>query len=225
MTKHIKTVGIFLPSACKGESLANAKHIASLLHTGSRHEQQAINVIFSCVANVYDLEKDFADLLALGIRVRETEWKLISKREMDFIQHIAGLQRSSLLHEMYMMPADGISNFYDCDWWLTITDRFPQPLAPIKPYGMVIYDYQQRYAPDSLGDDFNDANYISTARRAHFIFTPTTAARDDAIQYAGLAPHRVHHACMNMPPFPENKDKLASEFWQLFSEKTAEADA
>lgn len=186
-----KTIGVFLPEGYRGGSLNSAKNIAKMLYLGSRAANEPINVIFSCLANTYDITDEFSDLRALDIPVRETTWKKVSKNEIE----LAGLR-----HASYLVPVDGGSNFNDCDFWLIISDRLSQPLAPLKPYGMVIFDYIQRYAPEIFPEGFNDISYLQTARSADFVFTTTPQTRIDAIQYAGVSARRVHLAPMEFNP-------------------------
>jgi len=176
----VKSIGIFLPVGYRGGSLNSAKNIAKMLYHGSRSANQPVDVIFSCVADTYNIAEEFADLLALGIPVRETRWD-------------DG-------YSSYAIPIDGKMNFTDCDFWLLISDRLLQPLAPIKPYGMVVFDYIQRYVPEILVAGFNDISFLQTARGAAFVLTTTPQTRQDAIQYAGVAPQRVHLAPMEFSP-------------------------
>ncbi|HSW93396.1 MAG TPA: glycosyltransferase [Gammaproteobacteria bacterium] len=191
-----KTIGIFLPAAYRGGSLNGAKNIAKMLHLGSRNANEAVNVIFSCIENEYNIADEFSDLIELGIPVRETRWKIVSKKQVEKITY-----KTPLKHPEYALPCFGNSHFDDCDTWLVISDRLKRPLAPLKPYGVVIYDYIQRYVPHIFNDTFSDVHFIATARSAHFILTTTPATRLDAIQYAGVASDRVFLSPMEFDPY------------------------
>lgn len=184
--KHIKTIGVFLPVGYRGGSLNGAKNIAKMLHLGSRHANEAVNVVFSCIENEYHIADDFSDLIDLGIPVRETRWKIVPKNQVEKITN-----NTALKHPEYSLPCFNDLHFDDCDTWLIISDRLKRPLAPIKPFGVMIYDYIQRYAPQIFNDTFSDAHFIATARQANFILTTTPSTRLDAIQYAGIPSHRV----------------------------------
>lgn len=192
-------IGVFVPVNYRGGTLNAAKNIAKMLHLGSRANNEPVNVIFSCIADFYEIEVEFSDLLELGIRVRETTWKTFSNEE---VQSVLNLQnaKSVLNHPTYMYPADGICNFNDCDFWLIISDRTSYPLAPVKPYGAMIYDYIQRYVPE-LFTTFEEAAFLATARNAKFVMVTTPSTHADAIQYAGVAKDRVHLIPMEFNPF------------------------
>lgn len=188
-------IGVFLPLGYKGGSLAGAKNIAKMLQLGSQANNTKTKVIFSCLENIYNRDVDFSDLLELGISIRETRWKLVNRDEVIVMQHLSG-NRSPLYYEKYVLPYDGINNFNDCDIWLIISDRLNHPIAPIKPYGMVIYDYIQRYVPEILNMQASDNNLFSSPRLADFILCTTPSTREDILQYAGVSAEKVHLAPM-----------------------------
>lgn len=193
------TIGVFLPEAYRGGTLNGAKNIAKMLHLGSRDADEPAKVIFSCVADTYDLNKDFGDLIELGITVRETVWKSRSKAKIKLALQFTG-DNFSLSSPRYVVPTDGNNNFNDCDFWLIVSDRIHYPLAPLKPYGIVVYDYIQRYVPEIFPPHFDDSTFLSIARRADFVFTTTPATREDAIQYAGIPSGRAYLTPMEFNP-------------------------
>ncbi len=209
-----KTIGVFLPVGYRGGSLNGAKNIAKMLHLGSRQEGEPVNVIFSCVANEYNIQEDFADLLELGISVSETHWKQVSKQQVEIMLKLSG-ENQPLTHPEYTIPTQGVSNFNECDFWFIVSDRVAKPLAPIKPYGMMIYDYIQRYVPQIFDPAFSDAHFISTARHAQFVFATTPTTLNDTIQYAGLSPYRTHLAPMEFDTldYPASNRKIADHYF------------
>ncbi len=200
---RVKTIGVFLPVSYRGGSLNAAKNIAKMLHLGSREANEPVNVVFSCIPNYYDIDEDFGDLTDLNIPVRETEWSLISRDEVAFALKLSG-EHQNLHHAEYVFPRYGVSNFNECDFWLVISDRVTRPIAPLKPYGMMIYDYIQRYVPEIFTSSFSDDSFLAAARNAHFVLTTTPSTREDAIQYAGLPRHRTHLAPMEFDTFNSN---------------------
>ncbi len=198
--KPIHKIGLFLPVPYKGGSLVAAKNIAKMIVLGSEELGDNIQLVFSCVENEYNAKADFRDLTELGITVRETKWIKLIKQQVEAIQNFAG-KKSNLDFQQYLLPTDGICNFNDCDFWLVISDRTCYPLAPIKPYGMVIYDYIQRYVPEithGSGSAFD--NYIASARQANFVLTTTPQTAQDAIQFAGVKASAVHLIPMEFEP-------------------------
>lgn len=209
VTQPTKTIGVFLPVGYQGGTLNGAKNIAKMLRIGSQNNNDPINVVFSCLANIYNVDKEFADLKEMGIQVRETEWKLFPNKQLQIMQLFSG-QKKPLPFENYLLPTDGINNFNDCDFWLIISDRLSAPLAPFKPYGIMVYDYIQRYVPDIIPAEYDDERIFSNSRNANYVFTTTPATREDAIQFAGLKAHQVYMLPMEFKlPAIENPAAIA----------------
>lgn len=205
-----RKIAIFLPIAYRGGSLSAAKNMAKMLHAGSRFNDEPVTIIFSCVAGAYNLKEDFADLISEGIQIRETTWKRIATSDIasvPFLKH-ANLDCS---HEYHQYPDDNIANFEDCDFWLLISDRTEDPLVTLKSYGVVIYDYIQRYVPELFGN-YYESSFISTARRAEFVLTTTPQTRDDVIQYAGVSPGDVYLLPMEFNAHNYSLDDSSVEF-------------
>lgn len=195
----VKTIGIFIPIAYRGGTLNAAKNMAKMLVLGSRQNNEPLKVILSCVANYYDIEEDFADLIELGVLIRETQWKEMTRQELQFALKLQNISLP-LRFNQYMYPYDGVYNFNDCDFWLIISDRTKEPIAPLKPYGMVIFDYIQRYLPE-LFNQFFEQSYLNSARQAKFVLTTTKATQNDAINYAGVSKDKVHLLPLEFNPF------------------------
>lgn len=244
LNQPVKTIAVFLPVGYRGGSLNSAKNIAKMLYHGSRSAKQPVDIVFSCVADTYDIAEEFGDLLALGILVRETTWEKVSKSSARGLSAFVGADprarpagvaiKSGRIpgsaptktikprDDGYTIPVDGKTNFHDCDFWLLISDRLLQPLAPIKPYGMVVFDYIQRYVPEILVEGFSDISFLQTARGADFVLTTTPQTREDAIQYAGVSPQRVHLAPMEFSPvFSAHDSTQAQQNYFIWTSNTA----
>lgn len=208
--KEMSTIAVFLPLGYRGGTLRAAKNIAKMIYIGSRKMGTPINVVFSLLAGQYE-EEEYEDLLELGIKVRETEWIVKSRKEIEIAQTLGGYKKS-LDYEEYALPTDGALNFLDCDYWLVVSDRLNRLLAPIRPYGMIIYDYIQRYCPQVLATD--DFSYLINARKAEFVLCTTPQTYDDVLQYAGVSPQRAFLIPMefdpldgtNIKPYKSNSD-------------------
>lgn len=200
---HPITLGIFLPESCQGGTLNAAKNIAKMLCEGSRQANDPVKIIFSCVANAYDCDTEFKDLRALNIIVRETTWEIYTRPEIAHAMVYTG-QSETLPYPYYTFPTDGVSNFNDCDFFLIISDRMIAPVAPFKPYALVVHDYIQRYVPEikSPNTESYYQTFLANAREARFILTTTPGTREDAVQYAGVNTDRVLLAPMEFEPLP-----------------------
>lgn len=169
-----------------------------MIHLGSQSANEPIQVVFSCCEGAYAIHETFPDLLELGISVRETKWKKISQRELQFISHFRPVA-DGVPSEEYLLPTDGISNYSDCDFWMIISDRLSPLLAPVIPYGLIVYDYIQRYVPGLIAAG-SDQSFLATARNAKFVITSTPQTFGDAIQYAGIDPKKVLFVPMEFRP-------------------------
>ena len=187
--KKNKKITVLLPVAYRGGSLRGAKNIAKMLYWGSRLSKEPADIVFSCVSGVYDTQVVFSDLKELGITVVETTWNKIGRESLKFMSRFTGAA-GALPEPEYYLPTDGMNNFSDSDFWLVISDRTNPPLAPLVPYGMVVYDYIQRYVPELFGG-WLERNFFVTVRNASFVITTTAQTQNDAIQYAGVEAKKV----------------------------------
>jgi glycosyltransferase involved in cell wall biosynthesis len=80
------------------------------------------------------------------------------------------------------------------DCWLALADRFSQPLAPLRPYGVFVYDLIQRRVPGSFSPLFFEnvrRGMRPTAHRAGRVLVTTPQTRDDVIEEYGIDSSRV----------------------------------
>ena len=143
------------------------------------------------------METDFTDLQELGISVRETVWKKIDAKELK------EKTLQTLRFATYLVPTDGVHDFLDSDFWLVVSDRTYPPLTPLMPYGVMVYDYIQRYMPEfSPSVAPLESSWFSTVRHASFVLTTTEQTQSDAIQYAGVDAKKVFLRPMEFQALP-----------------------
>jgi glycosyltransferase involved in cell wall biosynthesis len=83
------------------------------------------------------------------------------------------------------------------DAWFGLLDRFPFPLVPLRPYGVLIYDMLQKHLPENFGPP--DSGFfrwyregmIPTARAARFLTVMTPQVQRDVMEEYQLEEHRV----------------------------------
>jgi glycosyltransferase involved in cell wall biosynthesis len=83
---------------------------------------------------------------------------------------------------------------FQADAWFSLIDRFPLPLLPARPLGILVQDVIQRHFPEIFGALFFrylEAGIIPTARSAEVIVTGTPQTHDDVIAAYGVDPGRV----------------------------------
>jgi glycosyltransferase involved in cell wall biosynthesis len=198
--RRTRRIAVLLTGPYRGGTLAAARNIARMLRLGSEAAGESVDVVLSCFRGEYRVEQEFADLLALGITVRETLWPAVGR---EAVAHAIALDGgvAVLRYNDYVLPADGAADFLDCDHWLLIGDRTRLPLAPMRPYGVVAHDFAQRYVPGLFGD-FHEHGTFATLRGADYVLVTTPATLEDAIQYVGLPRERLILAPMEFDPPP-----------------------
>ena len=191
-------IAVLLAHEYRGGTLRGAKLVAEALLCGARHAGQAVDIVFGHVDNpAFYADEDFADL-PVDIRRRPFRWRKASQAEAARAATYAGTWLGASGPRMF--PDDGINQFLDCDLWLLISDRIPEPLLALRPYVVLAYDYLQRHEPILTPEQ--NAAFLDAARRAQRVWVTTQISRDDAIQFAGIASERVVLLPMLAPRFP-----------------------
>jgi len=84
----------------------------------------------------------------------------------------------------------------DSDLWVALVDRFRRPLAPIRPYGVLIHDMIHLHTPESFNRSFLKKDIprglTPTIRRAQFQITTTPATASDVRAAYGTAESAMH---------------------------------
>jgi glycosyltransferase involved in cell wall biosynthesis len=82
----------------------------------------------------------------------------------------------------------------EADAWLALVDRFPLPLLPARPYGVLVYDMIQRVVPEAFDAVFFQSMKMGTAptiKAARLVLTTTPQTRADVLAEYGLDPAQV----------------------------------
>ncbi len=82
----------------------------------------------------------------------------------------------------------------EADAWLALVDRFPLPLLPARPYGVLVYDMIQRVVPQAFDGVFFRSMKVGmrpTLHAAQRILVTSPQTREDVIQEYHLDPARV----------------------------------
>src|SRR6185312_11789758 len=80
------------------------------------------------------------------------------------------------------------------DAWLGLVDRFPLPLLPARPYGVIVYDMIQRAVPEAFDPVFFRSVQVGmrpTLHAAELVLVTSPQTRADVSAAYGLAPDRV----------------------------------
>jgi glycosyltransferase involved in cell wall biosynthesis len=160
----------------------------------------------------FSIENELKDLPE-GIQYRSFFWKHLNPVQAKRAMIYAGSRDWEPETKTYLIPEDDIQQFMDCDLWLIISDRLEHPLLPIRPYVLMVYDYLQRYEA-VLG--ISDQAFLEAARLAKAVMVTSRFTQQDALQYAGLHPKKVHKLPLLAPiyealDFP--KDALGAAYF------------
>jgi glycosyltransferase involved in cell wall biosynthesis len=194
-----KRIAIILPLAYRGGSLRGAKLLARAVYEGSRQCNEAAEVVFLHIDDpkIYS-DADFEDLHE-GVDRRTYTWKIIpastARRAMRYAGH-EGWEPSA---PHYLVPNDDIADLSDCDAWIIISDRLTDPMLPLRPYVLMVYDYIQRYVP--VMPPGADRVSLDAAREAAMVWVTTDFTHGDALQYAGVSRRKLAKLPMLVPDF------------------------
>ncbi|GAB4297722.1 MAG: hypothetical protein Kow0096_15950 [Thiohalomonadaceae bacterium] len=199
-------VAVLDPVGFRGGQARALQLVAEALYQGSRAAGTPAEVVVGYLDTPRHQALDFQELRP-EIKMRPFIWKVMSSGEARRALVYAGALLPEKLETTYQVPDDGINQFYDCDLWVFISDRLLKPLLPIRPYALVVYDYIPRYLPDILPKEANFA-FLRAARMANGVLVTTEFTMTDALQYAGVAPQRVHKVPMLAPRFSRVENEL-----------------
>lgn len=189
-------IAVMLPVAYRGGSMRAAISLAKMFSVASKLSGKAAEVIFAAPTECLEKDEQILDLKANGIKVRSFSWKKLSWDTAKAALCMEGCVNPPLQQE-YIVPDDGVNNFLDCDFWFFISDRVPAPLLPIRKYGMIVYDYLQRYVEGFSVP--NNEQQIDIVRRAEFVLATTDFTVKDLQQYAGVEKSKVFKVPMAIP--------------------------
>ena len=204
-TRQLK-VAVLDPVGFRGGQARALQLVAEALYQGSRAAGTPAEVVIGYLDTRRHQAHDFQELRP-EIKMRPFVWKVMSSGEARRALVYARRPLPEKLETTYQVPDDGINQFYDCDLWVFISDRLLKPLLPIRPYALVVYDYLQRYQPDILPQEASLA-FLRAARMATGVLVTTEFTMTDALQYAGVAPQRVHKVPMLAPRFSRVENEL-----------------
>lgn len=192
-------IAVILPVAYRGGSLRGIKLLAQALHEGSRQYQEAADIVLLYPDDGERPVQEMVSDLAPGIQYRTFRWKTLAADEARRAMRYAGHEAWEPDAAQYQVPDDGIRQLLDCDLWLVVSDRLSMPLLPVRPSMLMVYDYLQRYVP--ILPHGADQPFLDAARCAERVLVTTEFTRQDALQYAGVAAHKVCRVPMLVPDF------------------------
>jgi len=183
-----KRVAVIVPLDYRGGTMRGAVEIAKAIYIGSRDAKQATDVVFA-YHSATDLPAETFEEMKEHILQRRIAWKNLSAQEARRAMRYAGFSEWEPSEVCYMVPDDGINQLLDCDLWLIVSDRLSRPLLPIRRTVLAVFDYIQRYRDILSRED--ERPFLAAARSSEKLLVTTNFTREDALQYAGIEPHKV----------------------------------
>lgn len=212
--KAVKRVGIILPLGYTGGVLDYSIRIVKALKTGIEKNNANIELVFGHLDDkIYDKDDYFKTIRELGIPIRRYKWESFSKNRLENTLKLEGFS-SKLVESDYLLPNDGINFFRDCNFLLFTSDHIPGYAMILKPYGVILHDYIQRYLPELMGEH-QEREYFDFARASAFCYTTTDNTREDAVNYAGVSKNKIQM----LPLFFEKIDDTQNAMYEKSGEK------
>lgn len=182
--------------------MRSAMNIIRMLALGSRASGDQLELSFGYPEGLEFDHADVETLRELDVLVRPFQVMALPAEHISayYGDFLPAQKRSSAQH--YIAFNDGVSNFEEADFWLIVSDHIYTPIPPHRRYGVVVYDYVQKYFPDILGDN----EWVTFATRAQitcgadFVITTSDQTRMDVITYAGADPAKVHRFPVEFDP-------------------------
>lgn len=182
--------------------MRSAMNIIRMLALGSRACGDRLELSFGFPEGLEFDHGDVETLRELDVRIRPFQVMALPAEHISayYGDFVPAQKRTGAQH--YIAFNDGVSNFEEADLWLIVSDHIYTPIPPHRRYGVVVYDYVQKYFPDILGD----ADWMTFATRAqitcdaNFVITTSDQTRMDVITYAGADPARVHRFPVEFDP-------------------------
>lgn len=204
-----KRIGIIIPTGYRGGTLNGVKNIARTLAQSALRMEEEIEIIIYCIRDFYDIKKDFYELESYKIKIREFIFKEYTYEETKIMMGFSKSTEKLIYSPHYYCINDNYKNGIDCDTWLLISDRFTKPLAPLRPYTVIVYDYIQRYLPEMFGS-WHEKEFIETVQGSRYVFTTTPQTALDVQNYTGISPDRITCLGMQFDPLTEKNADFPS---------------
>lgn len=196
-TSRRKKVAIIVPVCCKGSALWRTFALAKALYLGSREWGEGADIVYAHLddAQIYT-DDDFIDLPNYISR-RAYSWETLTAPESRRAMRYAGFQGWTTNQVTHIVPNDGMQHLLDCDLWLIAGDNLTHRVLPMRPVILMVHDYSRRYEV-SISRTY-DQSFLNAARQAALILVDAKCTQQDAIQYAGVASHKVRRLPMMAP--------------------------
>lgn len=187
-------IAVVVPVGYLGGSIRGAINTVVQIHDGACSHGDAVRVRFGFV-DIGQAESQHASFRQLAERGIIAEPIKVDAAKSSYL---------SLLGDEdgpFAVLNNATDNFDTADFVLLISDRLLYRLAPSYRYGILTYDFIQRYLPavfdDPNSQEMSRARWVDASKFlrnypfAEAVFTTTQQTRRDAIGFAGVPPAKL----------------------------------
>jgi len=186
-----RAVFLFLQIAYAGGVWETTKELMRELVALNRERGQ-----LRLTLGIHEDQEDTRSLQHLGadLRVQRLRLNPIHRSEVERMlgEVPAWLARRTELEFCFFSGAARAA--LQADAWLALVDRFPLPLLPARPYGVLVYDMIQRAVPEAFDPVFFRSMKVGmrpTLHAAGLVLVTSPQTRGDVIAEYGLDPAQV----------------------------------
>jgi hypothetical protein len=182
---------LFLPVNYLGGVLQVTKELVSEL-TAVNREQKRLDLALGLLEEQGNID----NIAHLGNEVPIYRMRIQSITRAGIVRMMGGTPSwlTTRPESQFCFLSGAERHAFQADAWFSMIDRFPQPLLPGRPLGVIVQDVLQKRYPEFFNPAFfkeQASGIIPTCRAAEIIVTTTPQTRDDVIAEYGLEPSRV----------------------------------
>jgi hypothetical protein len=218
-------IAVIVPVGYKGGSLRAAKMTAEAIYYGAQQDGHPVEVVLAHLDEPdFYTDEDFEDM-DVHIKRRSYTWQKLDYQKARVAMYYAGAGNWRPSHDGYLAMNDGANHMMDCDLWVFISDRVPEPILALRPYAVIVYDYLQRYQP--ILTHGADQPYLDFARKACATIVTSAFTEQDALNYAGIERKKLFYAPTIAPDFssedtaPVSDDAVSEKPYFLWTTNAA----
>ncbi len=188
-----KKIAFVLPLPYLGGVLDYSLRMIKAFVNGMRlkKEEETLEIVFAVPQDIADGHLDkIEEIEDYGVKIRGFRWEVVDRHRVEELSRLIG-HPLSVYRDYYNLMNDGISYFEDVDFLLFMSNRAPENLFMLKPYGTIVHDYMQRYIPMELSLAAEVA-FAELVRNSECCFTTSENAQTDCVQYMGVKKEKIH---------------------------------
>ncbi|MEC2346207.1 hypothetical protein P9H28_19240 [Paenibacillus barengoltzii] len=174
-----KTIAVFLPNVQNESHLLDYIELVDKLNSGIKPLNSNHQIILNFPAKKYAKGREIVNSLQYVMDTREYALKEITADEVKDSVSLM-FRDEPLWFSKYILPVDYAQNYIECDYWLFFFDNIELPIAPIKPYGVLVENIGEKYYGNL------SRTIISNLKNAYFILTFSEETKKNLVKFMGV---------------------------------------